>query len=101
MGEGRDKDRVYTFGYSPAAVGMLRSRPAKVAARFFLSHLTPGMCVLDLGCGPGSITVGLAAAAAPGDIIGIDIEPSQVALGRDRAASLGLKKLSVRDRQRL
>ena len=30
------------------------------------------MTVLDMGCGPGSITVGLAAAVAPGRAIGVD-----------------------------
>ena len=48
------------------------------------------MDMLDIGCGPGSITLGLAAAVTPGQVVGIDIEPSQVALGQDRAASLGL-----------
>ena len=90
MREGRDKDQIYAFGYSPAAVGMMEGRSAEANARFFLIHLTPGMRVLDIGCGPGSITVGLAEAVAPSEVVGLDIEPSQVALGRDRAASLGL-----------
>jgi ubiquinone/menaquinone biosynthesis C-methylase UbiE len=90
MSETADENRIYAFGYSPAAVGMMESRSAEANARFFLERLRPGMRVLDLGCGPGSITVGLAAAAAPGEVVGIDIEASQVALGRERAASLGL-----------
>jgi SAM-dependent methyltransferase len=49
------------------------------------------MRVVDIGCGPGSITVGLAAAVAPGEAVGIDIEPTQVALGQGRAKSLGLE----------
>ena len=88
---GRDgANRVYAFGYSPAAVGMMESRSAEGNARFFLDHLKPDMHILDIGCGPGSITVGIAAAVAPGEVVGIDIEPSQVTLGKDRAASLGL-----------
>ena len=35
------------------------------------------MRLLDCGCGPGSITVGLAEAVAPGQVVGVDIEPSQ------------------------
>jgi ubiquinone/menaquinone biosynthesis C-methylase UbiE len=83
-------EKVYAFGYSPAAVAMMESRSAESNAGFFIDHLTPGMRVLDIGCGPGSITVGLAEAVAPGEAVGVDIEPSQVALGRERAASLGL-----------
>lgn len=91
MSEFDDKDQVYAFGYSQAAVGMMESRSAKANAQFFLDHLEPGMRVLDVGCGPGSITVGLASAVAPGEVIGVDIEPSQIALGQTRASSLGLK----------
>lgn len=90
MADEGDEDRIYAFGYSPAAVGMMESRSVDANARFFLDHLEPGMHVLDIGCSPGSITVGLAAAVTPGQVVGIDIEPSQVALGQDRAASLGL-----------
>ena len=35
------------------------------------------MCLLDCGCGPGSISIGLAEAVAPGQVVGVDIEPSQ------------------------
>ena len=90
MGSKDDSDRFYSFGYGPTAVAMMQSRSAEENAEFFLEHLQPGMHVLDLGCGPGSITVGLAAAVAPGETIGIDIEPSQVELGQENAASRGL-----------
>lgn len=86
-----EKEKIYPFGYSPAAVGMMQGRSADANAGFFLEHLSSGNSVLDLGCGPGSITVGLAAAVTPGEVIGIDIEPSQIALGRDRAKSVGLE----------
>jgi len=91
MGAKQKEDRIYPLGYSPAAVGIMESRSAEVNAGFFLEHLSPGMDVLDIGCGPGSITVGLAAVVSPGEVVGIDIEPSQIALGRIRAESLGLR----------
>lgn len=59
-------------------------------AGFFLPHLRPGMRVLDCGCGPGSITMGLAAHVAPGEVIGIDLDPTHIALARRRAADAGL-----------
>ena len=45
-------------------------------ASFLLPHLRPGMRVLDVGCGPGSITRGLAEAVAPARAIGIDPNPT-------------------------
>jgi SAM-dependent methyltransferase len=54
------------------------SRSAESHAAFLLPHLRPGMSLLDMGCGPGSITVGLAAAVAPGTATGLDIDPQPV-----------------------
>lgn len=82
--------KIYPFGYSAAAIGMMQSRTAEANAGFLLAHLSPGMSVLDIGCGPGSITVGIARAVAPGSVVGVDIEPTQVALGNEQAAALQL-----------
>ncbi|MFN8507399.1 MAG: methyltransferase domain-containing protein [Dehalococcoidia bacterium] len=57
-------------------------RTAAANAAFFLPHLTAGMALLDLGCGPGSITAGLAEAVAPGTVTGLDISPATVASAR-------------------
>jgi ubiquinone/menaquinone biosynthesis C-methylase UbiE len=54
------------------------ARSAEKQAAFFLPYLQPGMQLLDCGCGPGSITIGLAARVAPAQAIGIDIEAAQV-----------------------
>jgi len=63
--------------------------PAKEGA-FFLRFLRPGMRVLDLGCGPGSITLGLAETVAPGEVVGIDSQPSQVAQAQALSAARGV-----------
>jgi ubiquinone/menaquinone biosynthesis C-methylase UbiE len=56
-------------------------RTGQVAA-FLAPHLRAGMRLLDCGCGPGSITVDLAQAVAPGEAIGIDLREDALAHGR-------------------
>ena len=83
-------EKVYSFGYSDAAVGLMESRSAERNAAFFIAKLEPSMNVLDIGCGPGSITVGLAAFVPRGEVVGVDIEASQVKLASERARNMGL-----------
>lgn len=59
-------------------------------AAFLLPELAEDMSVLDIGCGPGSITIGLAEQVPSGKAIGLDIEPSQIKLANARAEEIGL-----------
>lgn len=80
----------YTMGYGPASTATMAARTADRHAAFLLPHLKPGMRVLDCGCGPGSVTVGFAELVAPGEVIGTDLEESQLELGRKAAEERGL-----------
>lgn len=64
-------------------------RTAGVAAAFLLPHLTPGQRLLDAGCGPGSITLGLAEALSPGEVVGIDASPVAIDAASALAATRG------------
>ena len=75
----------YTMGYSEEFLQFLDRRNSGNSAAYLLPHLEPGMRLLDLGCGPGTITVGLAAAVSPGEVHGIDMEESQIALAQSGA----------------
>ena len=50
----------YAHGHAPAVVGHHARRTAQDSAAFLLPHLRSGMTLLDVGCGPGSITADLA-----------------------------------------
>jgi SAM-dependent methyltransferase len=52
------------------------------------------MRLLDVGCGPGTITLGLARVVAPGQVVGIDHDRQHVAAARVLAAEEGVTNVS-------
>ena len=57
------------------------------SAAYLLPHLGAGRSVLDIGCGPGTITLDFAARVAPAPVLGIDVAPAAIeaaAAERDR-----------------
>lgn len=77
----------YTPGYGPNVVEFMSKRSFDSHGRFFAAYLTAGVSVLDCGCGPGSITVGIAERISPGTVVGVDRSASQIARASDIAAS--------------
>jgi ubiquinone/menaquinone biosynthesis C-methylase UbiE len=66
-------DDVYSHGHHESVLRGHRWRTAENSAGYLLPHLRPGDHLLDVGCGPGTITLGLAAHVAPGEVVGIDV----------------------------
>ena len=79
----------YTMGYDGELIEFLASVAQQDSVSFLVPELTPGLRVLDLGCGPGFLSARLAEAVAPGELYGIDIEPTQVALAQNVARARG------------
>ena len=77
------------MGYSEEFLQLLDRRSAETHAAYMLPHLKPGLRVLDFGCGPGTITVGLARAVDPGEVHGIDMEESQIGMAQSAAGAGG------------
>jgi len=71
----------YAPGFAQDALEMMSSRTATTRAEFVLRLLRPGMRVVDVGCGPGTITTGLATIAGRGNVVGVDREPDQFPVG--------------------
>jgi SAM-dependent methyltransferase len=57
--------------------------------------IRPGMRVVDIGCGPGTVTFELARQVGPsGRVYGVDREPKMLELARPRCAELGLSNVA-------
>ena len=62
---------------------LMETRSAREYADFVLPSIRPGDRVLDVGCGPGSISVGMAAVAA--SVTGVDLDHAEFAGAREFA----------------
>jgi SAM-dependent methyltransferase len=67
-----ERSAIYTHGHHESVLRGHRRRTAEDSAAYLLPHLKPGSSVLDIGCGPGTITGDLAAQVAPGPVLAID-----------------------------
>ena len=71
----------YLHGHHDSVLRSHRWRTAENSAGYLLPHLSAGARLLDVGCGPGTITVDLAARA--GEVVAIDA--AEDILGQARA----------------
>jgi ubiquinone/menaquinone biosynthesis C-methylase UbiE len=69
-------------GVTPGLSQDYAARTADQQAAFVLPYLREGMDLLDVGCGPGTITFGLAQAVAPGQVTGIDHDSVHIEAAR-------------------
>jgi len=88
----------YTLGHGDRLVGAFGLRGVSHEAQFIVPYLRPGMSVLDCGCGPGTITVGLAECVTPGRVVGVDISGDQfdIDIGRKLAVQKGIAAIDFR-----
>jgi ubiquinone/menaquinone biosynthesis C-methylase UbiE len=91
------RHETYTHGHAPATLRQHAQRTADEAAAFLLPHLRPSMRLLDVGCGPGSITRGLAERLAAGQVVGVDLSKDALDGARRDAAARGLTNLHYQE----
>lgn len=77
-----ESNNIRAHGVTPGLSQDYVTRRAGQQAAFVLPYLHPGMDLLDIGCGPGTITLGLAKAVAPGRVTGIDHDRQHVESAR-------------------
>ncbi|MBK7950512.1 MAG: methyltransferase domain-containing protein [Deltaproteobacteria bacterium] len=81
---------VYTHGHHASVLRSHVWRTAENSAAYLLDRLAPGLALLDVGCGPGTLTVDLARRVAPGRVVGIDRAGEVLGDARRHAESAGV-----------
>ncbi|MFF5706022.1 methyltransferase domain-containing protein [Streptomyces sp. NPDC012794] len=82
---------VYTHGHHESVLRSHRWRTAANSAAYLIGELRPGMRVLDVGCGPGTITADLAELVAPGGhVTAVDAAAGVLDQASAHAAERGL-----------
>ena len=79
----------YVHGHHDSVLRAHRWRTVENSAAYLLPHLSQAARVLDVGCGPGSITLGLAARTPGGQVVGVDLSDEVIGQARSEAARQG------------
>ncbi|KAI5464435.1 S-adenosyl-L-methionine-dependent methyltransferase [Mariannaea sp. PMI_226] len=77
----------YTQGHSNYTIATHQSRTAESDAGFLLPYINKTDHILDVGCGPGTITTGFAKHASQGTTVGVDISASVLEKARELATN--------------
>ncbi|BFV57502.1 methyltransferase domain-containing protein [Kitasatospora sp. CMC57] len=86
-----DRQAVYTHGHQDSVLRSHRSRTAANSAAYLLPELRAGQALLDVGCGPGTITVDLAELVGPtGRVVAVDRSAEVLAQAAGYAAGRGI-----------
>ena len=83
------RSETYLHGHHESVLRSHQWRTAENSAAYLLPLLTPGAHVLDVGCGPGTITVDLAALVPDGHVTGIDAAEGVLDNARQEAGQRG------------
>ena len=88
--DGSGETARYTHGHSAAVLSAHSRRGAADSAAYLLAHLRAGMDLLDVGCGPASITADLAERVAPGRVVALDAAAGALEAARATLRERGL-----------
>ncbi|KAI4245780.1 MAG: hypothetical protein L6R40_002308 [Gallowayella cf. fulva] len=87
-------EKEYPHGHHESVLRSHSWRTVSNSAGYLLGSLKPDMDILDIGCGPGSLTVDLASKVPQGKVIGLDTTADPFGEGRKLAAARDIRNVS-------
>lgn len=91
-----DKNPVYATDHASSVMRTHSWRTVDNSAAYLKPYIKPDMTILDVGCGPGSITVGLATLVPNGRVIGVEYVSDPLGQARELAAEKGVTNVEFR-----
>ena len=91
------ENATYSHGHHPSVLRSHAARTAQNSAAYLLPYLQPHMHILDVGCGPGTITTSLAQLVPEGHVTGVDYvaaDADVLASARRHAAEAGVSNVT-------
>jgi SAM-dependent methyltransferase len=80
----------YTHGHHESVLRSHQWRTAENSAGYLLPHLSSGTTVLDVGCGPGTITADFATLVTPARVVALEVSEAALAVARKEIVRRGL-----------
>jgi ubiquinone/menaquinone biosynthesis C-methylase UbiE len=80
--------------YSASMLRTYSIRTASNTSAYFIPRIKPNMKVLDIGCGPGTITLDLAALVPAGGITGVDLNATAIEAAKELVSTRGVTNAS-------
>ncbi len=87
----------YSHGHHESVLRSHRWRTAENSAGFLVDHLSTSMSLLDVGCGPGTITADLALRLGEGRVVGLDAAAEVIEAARSEHAEVANLRFEVGD----
>ncbi|KAJ9102973.1 hypothetical protein QFC19_004530 [Naganishia cerealis] len=84
----------YIAGHTPAVLKGHAARSADDCAAYLLPHIKPTDHILDIGCGPGTITLGFAQRVPQGRVVGLDISDTLIEENARAAEQKGITNVA-------
>lgn len=81
---------VYTTDHSTSVLQTHNWRTASNSAAYLVPYITSTSKILDIGCGPGSMTIDFARLASQGHVTGVEYVPDPLDEARELASSQGV-----------